>query len=293
MSIMMKNSRRLACRGIAAAGLIVLSQSVAAQTVVTPAGRSNMPTVVATGIAPSVSAEIRPELVTDRPDYTESSEVVERGFLQFESGISYEKDGGTKNLSLPGALLRIGLGHRMELRLGGDGFLSQVEGGARTSGYSDVEVGIKIRLLDQRRAGFDLAVIPMASLPSGANGFTSGGIDPTVKVTLARELPAGFGLSGNINFASVSDETGRFAQRAVSLSLGHDLLAGWGGFVEAYSFTPMSRGEAAGATLDWGVSRPIGVNLQFDLEAGRGLTSPAPDWFVGAGFAVRGRAGKR
>jgi len=232
------------------------------------------------------------ELVTDRPDVTESSEVVAPGFVQFESGLSYEseaRDGlRSQVLAMPAALARIGLWPRTELRIGGDGFLANTVGDVRTSGQSDLELGMKVRLLDQQSFGIDLAVIPMVSLPTGANAFTSGGVDPTLKVTWARGLAKGFDLTGNFNIASVTDEDGRFAQRALTLSLGHDLLAGWGGFIETYAFTPMARGEATGVTLDWGLSHLVGANIQIDIEAGRGLSSAAPDWFFGFGFAVRG-----
>jgi hypothetical protein len=233
------------------------------------------------------------EMVTDRPDYTESSAVVPRGGFQFESGVLYEgdlRDGVRgRNLTVPGGLFRIGLGRRTELRIGGDGLLVQESGDVRVAGYSDLDLGVKIRLLSQKTAGLDVAVIPMASFPIGAERFSSGAIDPTVKLTWARTLPLGFGATGNFNLASVSDDAGRFAQRTVSVSIGHDFIGGWGGFAESYAFTPPDRDEPIGVTLDWGVSRSIGRNLQVDLEAGRGLTGPAPDWFVGFGLAVRGR----
>lgn len=237
-----------------------------------------------------------PELVTDRPDFTESSEVIRKGSFQFESGMSYEGDVadgvGSRSVSAPGALMRIGLGHRSELRIGAEGLLSDFSQGIRTAGYSDFELGAKIRLFNADQIGFDLALLPMVSLPTGADGFTSGGVDPTLKVTWAREMPAGFGLTGNVNVASMTEDGARFHQEAVSVSLGHDLFAGWGYYVEAYGFSKMSRTEGAGVTFNGGVSHPVGDNMQFDVEAGRGLTPAAPDWFVGFGFAIRGPFGR-
>lgn len=230
-----------------------------------------------------------PEMVTDRPDVTESSEVVGRGIFQFESGWTYEADGAARSQTMPAGLLRLGLSRRLELRLGGDGFLLQTDGTVRQAGHSDFEIGAKVRVFDESAAGFDMAVIPMFSVPTGSAGFTSGGYDPTLKLTLARSLPAGFHLSGNVNVSSVSDELGRFAQRALTLSAGHDLVAGWGGFLEVYGFSPIERGAQSGVTIDGGASHFIGGNLQFDVEAGRGVNADAPDWFAGFGFAVRGR----
>jgi hypothetical protein len=234
--------------------------------------------------------ESRPDLVTDRPDFTESSEVVGRGLFQLEGGFSYEGDRGVRSVAVPGALLRLGVSPRVELRLGTDGFVSQRAGGIRVSGAGDMEVGAKIRLFDQAAAGVDIAILPALSLPTGSDSQSSGGADPSVKVTWARSLPRDFGLTGNLNVASMTDGGARFTQQAFSLSLGHPLLAGWGGFVETYGFSPMERGGGAGLTLDGGLTRPVGANLQFDVEAGRGLTPEAPDWFVGFGVAIRGRA---
>lgn len=237
------------------------------------------------------SAEM-PDIVTDRPDFTESSEVIRKGGFQFESGLSFESDGRdsdrARSFTAPSALMRIGLGHRTELRLGGDGVLTELVSGVRSSGYSDFEVGAKVHLLYADRAGFDLAILPIVSLPVGADGFTSGTVDPTLKITWARELPAGFGATGNVNLAMLSDEAGRFDQKAISVSIGHDLVAGWGSYAEVYGFSRLDRAGSRAITLNGGFSHPAGDRIQFDIEAGRGVTADAPDWFFGAGFAIRG-----
>ncbi len=94
-------------------------------------------------------------------------------------------------------------------------------------------------------------------------------------------------MTGNVNVSSLTDETGRFTQKAFSASFGHDLVAGFGGFAEIYGFTPLERGSGTATTFDFGVSHEIGEGLQLDVEAGHGLTAAAPDWFFGFGFAIR------
>ena len=63
----------------------------------------------------------KPELVTDRPDQTESSVVVPPGYVQVETGwsLSRDQEGGirTSTHAFPGTLFRIGALDRMELRL--------------------------------------------------------------------------------------------------------------------------------------------------------------------------------
>jgi hypothetical protein len=71
-------------------------------------------------------ADLVPELVTDRPDFTESSFAIAKGWFQLESGLSFEGDGpDARAFTAPAALVRIGLGFNTELRLAGDGLVSQ------------------------------------------------------------------------------------------------------------------------------------------------------------------------
>jgi hypothetical protein len=247
--------------------------------------------------APAVATPARRELgelVTDRPDITESSAVVGRGVWQVESGLSLERDGdgrdAERGLAAPMALVRLGLSDRLELRLGADGYVSTqalVAGAPRSSGMSDVNVGFKYVLAHQDRLGVDLAVIPFVSIPSGSDAFSSGGYDPTLKLTWARDLPRGFGLSGNVNVSSLT-EGERFTSREVMVSLGHELAGGWAGFWEAYNASAIERGGSAAWLVDSGVTHAVGANAQVDLSIGRGLTSAAPNWFVGIGVSMRG-----
>ncbi|HWI17627.1 MAG TPA: transporter, partial [Vicinamibacterales bacterium] len=88
------------------------------------------------------------------------------------------------------------------------------------------------------------------------------------------------------NLSSLTEDGARFHQEAMSFSVGHDLAFGFGGYAEVYGFSKMSAADGAGVTFNGGISRLIGRHVQIDIEAGRGLTSAAPDWFVGFGFAV-------
>ena len=259
-------------------------------------------TVLAAGLllagASSATAQDRPgaaaapELVTDRPDFTESSEVVGRGVLQVESGLTFEDDRQAgeraRVVSAPQVLVRVGMTPRFELRFGGDGFVSEsirTAGGAfQTSGSSDAEIGFKYKLTGSPVAGFDAAILPSLSLPTGRDGLTSDGYDPGVKLTWARELPRGFGLSGNVNGAWLTVDGRRDWEPSVSVSVSHGFGANWGAYWETYGF--FGEGSCA-CTFNTGITRGFGENLQLDVEAGRGLTASAPDWFVGVGFAVR------
>jgi len=232
----------------------------------------------------------RPPLVTDRPDFTESSDVIPPRWLQFESGVTVEWDGPdalrTRAVSAPAALFRLGLGFRTELRIGAEGYVIERRESEETAGYSDVELGAKVSLLKEGPNAFDLSLIASASFPTGNAGFSSGGVDPTLKITWGRGLPAGFWLGGNLNFSWLTEGGSHFDQQALSVSVNHDIGLGWASYLEVYGFSRVTRTEGAGIVINGGVSRQFRGSIQIDIEAGRGLTAEAPDWFAGAGVAV-------
>lgn len=241
------------------------------------------------------------DLVTDRPDFTESSRVVGRGIVQVESGTLLELDGAgderSRTFTAPLVLMRLGVSRRLELRLSGDGDIVTASGrgpGRVTSrGGSDMEVGAKWVLLEREDSGFAMGIIPMLSLPIGSTLQSSGTYDPAVKLTWAKSLRRGFELSGNVNLSRLSDTFGRYSEQAYSVSIGHDLVGDWGMYAEGFGFVTPSRDAGQAWTANAGVTHPIGSNAQFDVEAGRGLTAAAPDWFIGMGMAIRTSALRR
>ena len=225
--------------------------------------------------ASAQSAEGRlPELVTDRPDFTESSDVVGRGIIQVEMGTTFESNGQSdardRALTFPLGLMRVGVSRRLELRLSSDGYVVDTLGagfGKSTArGQADMEVGAKYVFRETGQGGIAFAVIPMMSLPTGNDVFSSGTVDPTVKFTWATDLPKDFALSGNVNVARLGDDLGRYTEHAVSASLGHDLKGGWGGYWEVYGFMPQGRPGSAAWTVNTGISHAIGGNAQVDFE---------------------------
>ena len=235
-----------------------------------------------------------PELTIDRPGFTESSDVVGRGFVQFEMGTSYEGSGQDASrdriFTAPLALMRVGVSKRVELRFSTDGYMMDTYGlgaaHAVTRGQTDLEVGAKFVVLDRSRR-VQLALIPMASLPTGKAGVTSGTVDPTLKCTWSADLPRGFDVSGNVNIERLGDDIGRYTESALTFSLGKGLGERWGAYWEAFGFLPKGRPGNAAWTVDSGITRTFGSNLQLDVEVGRGITAAAPDWFISGGIGLR------
>src|ERR1700736_6070107 len=68
----------------------------------------------ASGFTQSVSNQ---EIVTDRPDTTESAVVVPKASLQVENGFTWTDNGPSRLISLCQSLIRMGLSAATELRL--------------------------------------------------------------------------------------------------------------------------------------------------------------------------------
>lgn len=96
-----------------------------------------------------------PEMITDRPNQTESAAIVPKGHFQIETGFVFQGDEANKvksdEIALFTTLLRYGINKNFELRLG-SGYLDltdKPEGGdeVNTSGMAPLFAGIKFKML--------------------------------------------------------------------------------------------------------------------------------------------------
>ncbi len=226
-------------------------------------------------------------LVPDRPEFTATSTLVEKGFVEFDDGFTFSSQGNGYGLSAPETMMRLGLNDRLELRFDGDGFLSEWTAGGHAKGPSDSEVSAKVGLFGQRHLRPSVSIISSVSMPTGTTNFSSRGYDPTVKVAWDKDLISGFAMGGNFNLGSITTTGGRITQRAASFSLSRGLGAEFGLFGEVYAVSPVAAGNSTLWSGDGGVTRSIGKNAQIDVRFGKQINSAESTWLVGAGFTIR------
>jgi hypothetical protein len=232
------------------------------------------------------------ELVTDRPDQTESAVVVPVGSVQVESGWAREETDEVTAEAAGSTLVRVGLAERLELRLGWDGWLEEKAAGARISGAGDASLGVKVRLADEGPRRPEVALLVGTSLPVGGEEVTSDRYDPSFRLSLARGFGEQLGLGVNLgmSWASAPGETGAIETASTldyTAALGIGLTDRLGAFVELFGGVPVDGPGGAAHSFDGGLTFLATPTFQLDVAVGVGLSDDAPDWFVGLGASAR------
>lgn len=247
-----------------------------------------------------------PELVTDRPDQTESTAIVPRGMVQLELGTLFTRDDPAEGfrietLNVLGSLVRIGLlDDRLELRVGWGGWqnleaefpTASGSGRAEVDGVTDAELGVKLKLRSENGLSPGIAVIAATSVPVGDDEFTSDEADPSFLLAFSHTLSDRIDLGYNVGMAWATGATDRGRETTLStvpwaVALGAGVNDRLGVFVELFGEVSGSASIPASTSFDTGITYLLRDNIQLDLSGGVGLSDAADDVFVGVGLSVR------
>lgn len=236
----------------------------------------------------SLSAQSSP-LVTDRPDFTESTASVAPGRVQLESGYTLTRADETDAHDLGEVLVRIGFAAPVELRLGANSYRVADADGGTTSGWTGPSVGAKVTLLEP--AGGDLLVPSVAllagtSLPAGHDELSPGGAEPEAALALGWDLPGRLSLGANLKRGRPLHEGERFGRTTASLAAGLSLTERLGAYLEAYTLRPSAPERGETDVLNGGLTLLLGPDVQLDARLGTGL-GRGPDLVLGVGGSVR------
>ncbi|HVF10770.1 MAG TPA: transporter [Abditibacteriaceae bacterium] len=231
-------------------------------------------------------------IITDRPDFTESTETVPDRMTQVEGGATITRASSEKSRTLGELLIRKALGRKLELRIGVPTHLRVVDGNGSASGFEDGSLGFKVMLSQgSQQSGLKkprVSLIGATSLPTGSKRFRENTLQPEVTLALGWDLTERVGLASNLNYAYLSEEGERFSEFSGSLSLAYSLSERVGSYVEFFGFVP-SGGRADTRFLNGGFTYLINNDFQLDARLGFGLGNPGngSDYFWGIGAARR------
>jgi hypothetical protein len=237
-------------------------------------------------------------LVTDRPDFTESSVTVGYGVMQLETGYTFtydsEGDDRTRSHSFPESLLRVGMfAEWFEFRIDWNYVEEHSEiGGVEdtASGAEDLGLGIKLALTPQECLLPETAIILQMTVPSGSAEFTADEVLPGFNYLYGWELNDEWSTGGSsaVNRA-VDDVTGdSYVELAQSWTVSRSWGERVGSYAEWFVIAPTSADtNHTEHYFNGGFTVLLNDDLQWDIRAGLGLNDDADDFFAGTGLSLR------
>ncbi len=231
------------------------------------------------------------DIITDRPDQTESSSTVGKKNIQIESGILLGFTGeGTasaeRQILAPTTLFRLGVVKGFELRVVNQ-FESLKVGGQTTEGISDWEVGFKVQLLQKEGVNTEIALLSHLVMPTGSTGLSADEWGTVNKLCLSHELSDNLGLSYNVGYNYFGDGKGDLTY---SLALGIGLSDKTAVYVEPYG--ELADFDDFSVNVDAGVTYLLKPNCQADLSFGTGLDYTMNYLSLGISWLIRSKNGK-
>lgn len=255
--------------------------------------------------AQSLNEQVLDDIVTDRPDQTESAVTLPKGTVQIEIGGTYEKERipspeltisgfDVNTISAPSILIRWGILKNVELRLASEytsekykyDFNSLIQPRNNdVSGLAPITIGTKIQLFTEKGSRPDAAFLFHLNIPFDKkdNPFQPEYVGADFRVAAAHTLSDRFSLSYNLG--GEWDGNSPAATGIYTLAIGISLAEKISMFVESYGFLP--QGDSPDHRLDGGFTYLIAKNVQADISGGIGITEKSPDFFLGAGLSFR------
>lgn len=247
-----------------------------------------------TASLPALGAE--EVIVTDRPDFVESSNTVGAGRFQVETSVNVERNrlaGTTEHTLTTPTLLRYGIAEAWELRVESDGYTHLSTSGSgtlpktRERGYSDLSLGAKwhMRDGDSQTGAPSLGWLFHLDIPSGSSEFEGPGTVPSVRMVAEWELYNDFSLGVMPGLMwDINDDDQRFAAGILGVVVGRSWTDNFRTFVE-WSGQRLASSSNGGSviTYDVGAAYLLSNHVQLDTALSFGANEYSPDlsWTVG------------
>lgn len=228
------------------------------------------------------------ELITDRPDQTESSHLVPKGTIQVETGFVLEEDHEQTNYTYNTSLFRIGINEHFEFRviteLIGSRFTDVLGNETTVSGLAPFTLGTKIFIAEADGWIPQVAFFTHVTFRNGKEEFKQDYIASDFRFAVEYDLGDRFSLGTNlgVEWGGVSPN----ATGIYTLVLGMGATERLGFFAEFYGFVT-EQIDQPDHRFNGGLTYLIADRLQFDFSAGVGISDISPDHFISTGLSFR------
>lgn len=230
-----------------------------------------------------LSAQSRPPIATDRPGFSDGSNVVGKGVNQIEVGFFRTVVSGDSTTTLPDLLFRHGLTEDFELRLVG---LTYGFAPADTRGFLDPSVGFKVRL--QRPSGKrgELTFEAQTTVKTSDDPLRANAWNPTFKL-LATTPVGNDSIGANLVWSRVGPDGSQFDQTALAISYARTLTARTALTYEVWSVDHFALGEKSAFYGSLALTYTPNIDSQWDIRIGSGFNQARDGWFLQGGYSVR------
>jgi hypothetical protein len=204
----------------------------------------------------------------DRRDFTTGTGIVPVGLIQIESGVLWEKQMSSRQITVGEVTLRVPLSDQLELHLGVPSYLVDL-GAGHASGFDDADIEARYKFFHGET--LDLALQLTLTLPTGDRAVAEHRFQPgailasTLKISSRSELVASV---GGIN---ASQDGQRFAQGFVAASFRMNVTEAVNLFTELYAFNHEEPDGPAHRYLAIGAVYLVGRDIALDARVGRGI----------------------
>jgi hypothetical protein len=226
---------------------------------------------------------IKDEIITDRPDVTNSSIVIPAGSLQIENGVNSSSRDGDRVIDGTNSRLRFGIANCLEFLVDAPTYFANFRG-PRNSGFSDVAPALKWQI-SPVPGKVELSAVFGVALPTGSLSIAGPGAQPYLQFPWSWELRNGWGLSGMFTeFFRPSDPISKRLTETTFV-IEKQVTERTSLFAEYVGDYPES-GSPAQFLNSGGLYR-FSPNQQLDFHVALGLNHNAPSYIVGVGYSVR------
>ncbi len=236
----------------------------------------------------STTVQAQEKIETDRPDQTETSFTVPKGWFQGEFGFNKENyKNGNYLLVHPTSLLKVGLHKRIEARIIIDLTTRRehlIPNTKSTTSLQPVIIGTKVAFTEQKGILPKTSMIAQVSLPflSGQAALTTDAA-PTVRLTMENKISDVVSLGYNVGAEWDGISSG--PEWIYTFAPGFNLGEKWYAYVEA--FGSVKKGEMPDHNIDAGIAYFVTKNSKLDLSGGIGLSPESIRNYVSLGFSFR------
>ena len=219
------------------------------------------------------SSTIYSQIISDRPSQTDSPLVIDKGYIQIETGISVEEIQSDIN-----SLVRIGVFDGFELRINSNYIINDEISFQKKSSFNDFEIGSKFRILENDEKNTNIGFLTYLSIPTAPEVFSYNEYGFLNKLLFSHNLTSDSEIGYNIGYHKYINYDGLFTY---SLIYGKTL----GSFTTFFELFGSSSTNSSILNFDSGLTYLIDDDRQLDISIGKGLNNDL--FFVNLGLSFQ------